>query len=146
MIGHVITEVRPCQVHEVLAVERSTTVRRRFVERVFPRAPRYAGRVAVLGGRWTGSVGEGLVIGMRGGAYARAFVADMGDLLGALHGFDMKRSTARVELGAPRRCSTSTRTRRESVAGDVSLPSADRDAEGGDPGMTSVTRWLAAAP
>ncbi|MFY0536924.1 hypothetical protein [Nannocystis pusilla] len=39
IIGHFVREARPYQVHEIPAVVRSTTVPRRFVEYVLPRAP-----------------------------------------------------------------------------------------------------------
>jgi carboxyl-terminal processing protease len=142
IIGHFITEPRPYQMHEIPAVERKTSVPRRFVEYALPRKPYYAGRVAVLGGHWTGSMGEGLVIGLHGAAHARTFVSDMGDLLGALHNFDMKHSNVRVDLGAETLFHVDG-THRENFIGDIPLASADRDADGHDPAMAAVAHWLA---
>lgn len=68
IIGHFISAPQPYQVHEIPAAERSTTVPRRFVEYALPRAPHYAGPVAVVVGHWTGSMGEGLVIGLHAAA------------------------------------------------------------------------------
>jgi carboxyl-terminal processing protease len=79
---------------------------------------------------------------MHGAARARAFVSDMGDLLGALHNFEMKRSIARIEFGAEALFHVDG-TRRERFVGDVALTSADRDADGNDPAMAAVTQWLA---
>lgn len=143
VIGHFVTEARPYQVHEVPAVERRTSVPRRFVELVAPRAPHFSGRVAVLGGRWTGSMGEGLVIGLHTAAGARTFCSDMGDLLGALHTFPLAASGAVLELGAEALFHVDG-TPREAYVADVPLRSADRDAAGGDPALAAALEWLGA--
>lgn len=143
IIGHFVGEARPYQVHEIPEVERRTTVPRRFVEHVLPRAPRFGGRVAVLGGRWTGSMGEGLVIGMHAAAGARTFVSDLGDLLGALHTMELPASGATLELGAEALFHVDG-TPRAAFIGDVPLPSADRDARGDDPALRAALAWLAA--
>lgn len=142
LIGHFVDGPRPYQTHEVPAVERRTTVPRRFVEYVLPRAPRFAGRVAVLGGRWTGSMGEGTVIGLHAAAGARTFASDMGDLRGALHTFELAASGAVLELGAEALFHVDGTPRADYVA-DVPLASADRDAAGGDPALTAALTWLA---
>lgn len=141
VIGHFVTEIRAYQVHEIPAIERATTVPRRFVEQVLPRAPHYSGRVAVLGGAWTGSMGEGLLIGLHAAAKARTFASDMGDLLGGLHNFSMTHSTARVDFGAERLLHVDG-TPREDFVADVGLPSADRDDQGRDPAMAAALTWL----
>ncbi len=84
IIGHFVDDVVPYQVHEIPAVLRATTVPRRFVEMVFPRALRVRAPLYVLGGHWTGSMGEGLVIGLDAAAGAVTIASEMGDLLGAL--------------------------------------------------------------
>jgi carboxyl-terminal processing protease len=100
IIGHFIDETRSYQIHEVPSLEREFTVPRRFIEQVKPRLPYYDKPVVVLGGHWTGSMGEGLVIGMDAAAGAYTITSDMGDLLGALRNFNMKKSTARVDFGS----------------------------------------------
>lgn len=141
LMGHFVSEPRPYQVHEVPAVERRTTVPRRFVEYVLPRAPRFPGRVAVLGGRWTGSMGEGTLIGLHAAAGARTFASDLGDLLGALHTFPLPLAGGTLELGAEALFHVDGTPRGEYVA-DVPLPSADRDADGGDPALRAARAWL----
>lgn len=142
IIGHFIVEPRPYQVHEIPAVERRTTVPRRFIELALPRAPRFAGRVAVLGGRWTGSMGEGLLIGLHAAAGARTFASDLGDLLGALHVLELPAARAVLELGAEALFHVDGTPRGDYVA-DVPLASADRDAGGGDPALRAALAWLA---
>ncbi len=139
MIGHFITTPTPFQVHEVPATERETSVPRHFVEYAMPRAPHHAGRVLVLGGRWTGSMGEGTVIGLDA-AGATTFTSNMADLLGGLHVFAIPELGADLELGAETLFHVDG-TPRAAYVGDVVLPIADRDAEGGDPARVAVERW-----
>lgn len=64
LIGHFITEARPYQRHRSPGIERKTTVPRMLVKYPMPRAPHYSGTLTVLGGAWTGSMGEVRVIGL----------------------------------------------------------------------------------
>ena len=143
IIGHFLREAAPYQVHEIPAIERATTVPRRFVEYALPREPRFEGPLAVLGGRWTGSMGEGLVIGLDA-AGARTFASDMGDLLGALHVIDLPEAEGALELGLEALFHVDGTPRADYVA-DVPLPSADRDASGGDPAMRAALAWTGRA-
>ncbi|MCY0989151.1 S41 family peptidase [Nannocystis sp. ILAH1] len=143
IIGHFVREARPYQVHEIPAVVRSTTVPRRFVEYVLPRAPFFEGKVAVLGSRWTGSMGEGLLMGLHAAAGARTFASDLGDLLGAVYSFELPAVGATLELGGESLFHVDGTPRGDYVA-DVPLASADRDAEGADPAMAAALAWLAA--
>lgn len=143
ILGHFIAEPRAYQIHEIPAVERRTTVPRRFVEYALPRARRFAGRVAVLGGRWTGSMGEGLLIGIHAAAGARTFASDLGDLLGALEVIELPGCQGVLELGVEALRHVDG-TPREDYVADVPLASADRDAAGGDPALEAALAWLAA--
>ena len=141
IIGHFVTDTRAYQVHEIPAVERSTTVPRRFIEQVLPRAPHYPGRVAVLGGHWTGSMGEGLVIGLHAAAGARTFGSDMADILGALHNFDLEHSGVRLDIGAEALFHVDG-TPREDYVADVAVERSDRDPAGGDPLLEAAVRHV----
>jgi carboxyl-terminal processing protease len=98
ILGHFVTRERPYQVHAVPGEQRRHGVPRKFVELVAPLAPHYRGRVFVLGGRWTGSMGEGLVIGFDA-IGQRTVGSPMGHLLGALFHEKLTASGAQVELG-----------------------------------------------
>ena len=137
VIGHFITAAQPYQVHEIPAVERATGVPRRFIEVALPRAPHYGGPVAVLGGRWTGSMGEGLVVGLDAAAGALTVGSDLGDLLGALWNRDLPVSGLRLDLGGEALYHVDG-TPREAYVPDVLLPSADRDDAGGDPALEAA--------
>ena len=53
------------QVHNLAGEERATGISRQWIEQVLPRAgKRHHGPVEVRVGRWTGSMGEGLAVGM----------------------------------------------------------------------------------
>ncbi|XUU59703.1 S41 family peptidase [Erythrobacter sp. HA6-11] len=137
IIGHFISEIRPYQVHVIPAFEREFTVPRRFVEYVHPRYPRFTGSVFVLHGRWTGSMGEGIVIGMDAATDAMTIGSDMGDLLGGLWNWDLEKSEARVDLGGEALFHVDG-TPREDYVADVPLTPADTDARGNDPAMSKA--------
>ena len=63
LMGHFIEHELPYQNHVVPEEERSFGVPRKFIEYVLPIRPFYAGHVYALGGHWTRSMGEGLIIG-----------------------------------------------------------------------------------
>lgn len=65
IMGWFVDEARPYQIHRFPAEERRTGVPRQWVEQVLPRAgKRHPGPVEVRVGRWTGSMGEGLAVGL----------------------------------------------------------------------------------
>jgi peptidase S41-like protein len=98
VLGHFVTRERPYQVHTVPGESRRYGVPRKFVEYVLPIEPLYRGHVVVLGGRWTGSMGEGMVIGFDA-IGVRSAGSPMGHLLGAMFHETLAESGATVELG-----------------------------------------------
>lgn len=98
IMGHFVTEPRPYQMHVVPSEQRRFGVERRFVEYVMPREPHFAGKVVVLGGHWTGSMGEGLMVGFDALGIPTAG-SDLADLLGGLHNEDLTLSGARLDIG-----------------------------------------------
>jgi carboxyl-terminal processing protease len=98
ILGHFVDREHPYQIHVVPAEEREFGVPRKFVEYVLPIAPRYRGKVIVLGGHWTGSMGEGLMIAFEAIGVPTAG-SRLAHLLGALFNEQLERSGARVDLG-----------------------------------------------
>lgn len=141
IIGHFVTETQSYQIHEIPSIEREFTVPRRFIEQVKPRNPQYQGPLVVLGGRWTGSMGEGLVIGLDAAAGAYTIASDMADLLGALSNIDLEKSGARMDLGTETLFHVNGSPREDYIA-DMPLESADRDTDGADPAMRSALEYL----
>jgi len=142
VIGHFVSETRSYQVHEVPSLEREFSVPRRFIEQVKPRAPYYDPKhIVVLGGNWTGSMGEGIVIGLDAAANAFVIASDMGDLLGGLRNVTLPISGARVDLGSEALFHVDG-TPREDFIADLALPSADRDENGADPALDAALLYL----
>lgn len=74
----------PYQQHELVAEARATGIRRRWVEYVSPRGEPFTAPLVVLVGRWTGSMGEGLAIGLNAIRNAPVVGTPMARMLGAL--------------------------------------------------------------
>ncbi|WP_208308591.1 hypothetical protein [Hymenobacter defluvii] len=98
ILGHFVRVEQPYQVHVVPSEQRLYGVPRKFVEYVLPLAPYYAGKVIVLGGHWTGSMGEGLLIGFAALGVPTAG-SELAHLLGALFNERLTQCDARVDLG-----------------------------------------------
>ncbi|MCA0904340.1 S41 family peptidase [Qipengyuania aquimaris] len=141
IIGHFVSEAQPYQMHRVPVYEREFTVPRQFVEYVMPREPYYGGPVFVLHGRWTGSMGEGIVIGMDAASDAVTIGSDMGDLLGGLWNYDLEHSDARVDLGGEALFHVNG-TPREDYIAQVEIMPASTARDGSDPAITRVFELL----
>lgn len=90
------------QIHNLPAEERETGVPRQWVEQVLPRVgKRHRGPVAVRVGRWTGSMGEGLAIGMDA-LGAGVSGGPMAGLLGAVHDHRLANSGLVIKLPTER--------------------------------------------
>ena len=141
IIGHFTKDVRPYQMHRIPVYEREFTVPRQFVEYVYPRKPYFDGPVFVLHGRWTGSMGEGIVIGMDAASNAVTIGSNMGDLLGGLWNRDLPTSGARVDLGGEALFHVDG-TPREDYIAQVPMTPVDTAANGSDPGIAAVLHAL----
>lgn len=138
IIGHFISEPRAYQTHEVPSLEREFSVPRRFTEYALPREPDLSeAKLIVLGGYWTGSMGEGLVIGLDAAADAITICSNMGDLLGGLSNYRLPASEMVLDLGKERLFHVNG-TPREDYVCDIPLKSADTDVEGNDTAMTEA--------
>lgn len=90
------------QIHNLPAEERETGVPRQWVEQVLPRpGKRHRGPVAVRVGRWTGSMGEGLAIGMDA-LGAEVTGGPMAGLLGAIYDHRLPNSGLVIKLPTER--------------------------------------------
>lgn len=84
IMGWFVTKPTSYQVHQSPAEQKQTGIARQWIEQVLPRPGKYRkGPVTVLVGRWTGSMGEGLAIGMDA-IGARVEGDPMAHLLGAI--------------------------------------------------------------
>ena len=141
IIGHFVDEVRPYQMHRIPALEREFTVPRQFVEYVYPRGPQFSGPVFVLHGRWTGSMGEGVVIGMDAATDAVTIGSNMGDLLGGLWNRTLPTSGARVDFAGESLFHVDG-TPREDYVAQIPMKPIDTAPDGSDPGIAAVLAQL----
>jgi C-terminal processing protease CtpA/Prc len=83
MLGRLVDRMLPYQRHELVSEFRATGVRRVWDEYVLPRGQPFLKPVVVLVGPWTGSMGEGLAIGLNATRGAAVLGQPMAKLLGA---------------------------------------------------------------
>jgi carboxyl-terminal processing protease len=83
IMGRLVDKMLPYQRHELVAEFRSTGIRRVWDEYVAPRGSPFLKLIVVLVGRWTGSMGEGLAIGLNATRGALVLGQPMAHLLGA---------------------------------------------------------------
>lgn len=98
ILGRLIDKELPYQRHELVAEFRSTGIRRIWTEYVAPRPSAFQGPVVVLVGPWTGSMGEGLAIGLSATRGAPVLGRPMAHLLGALGEFTLPNSQIVVRI------------------------------------------------
>lgn len=90
------------EVHSLPAEERRTGVPRQWIEQVLPRpGKRHHGPVSVRVGRWTGSMGEGLAMGLDA-LGAEVAGGPMAGLLGAIHDHRLPNSGLVIKLPTER--------------------------------------------
>jgi C-terminal processing protease CtpA/Prc len=102
ILGRLIDKERPYQRHESVVEFRRTGIRRIWTEIAVPRAPVFQGPVVVLVGAWTGSMGEGLAIGLNATRGAPVLGRPMAHLLGALGEYTLPHSKIVVRIPVER--------------------------------------------
>lgn len=103
LMSRLLAEPQPYQRHEDISAARTFGVRRVWVESVMPRGPfTYGAPVVVLVGRWTGSMGEGLAIGLDGMGRATIVGSRMAGLLGAIGSYDLPETGISLRLPTER--------------------------------------------
>jgi carboxyl-terminal processing protease len=85
IMGRFIDQQLPYQVHEL--DEKAYDTKRHWIEYVTPRKERFKGKLYVLVGHWTGSMGEGMAIGFDGMKRAQLIGTAMAGLIGAVSNY-----------------------------------------------------------
>lgn len=98
IMGRFVRAPSPYQRHELIAEFRSNGIRRIWVEYVAPREPQFSQPVVVLAGHWTGSMGEGIAIGLNATRNAPVLGEPMAHLLGALGQLELPNSKIPVRV------------------------------------------------
>lgn len=88
IMGRFTDRELPYQKHVIDEKEFGTV--RAWVEYVSPRGSTYKGKLIVMAGHWTGSMGEGMVIGFDAMKRSQTVGTKMAGLLGAIYTFKMK--------------------------------------------------------
>jgi len=102
IMGWFVDEARAYQIHRLPAEERETGIARQWIEQVLPReGKRHHGPVVVRVGRWTGSMGEGLAIGLDA-LGARVEGGPMAGLRGAIYDHRLPNSNLLIKLPTER--------------------------------------------
>ena len=139
IMGHFVDHDRPYQTHVIPYESRVLGPTRKFTEYVTPYGARYPGKVYVAGGHWTGSMGEGMMIGFDA-IGATTIGTDHAHLLGALSNETIDGSAAKVDLGTEQ-LFTVTGLAREAYRPQLYLPLAERD-QTHDPVLAAITRQV----
>lgn len=137
IMGHFVDHDRPYQMHVIPYEARVLGPTRKFVEYVAPFGRRYTGKVYVAGGHWTGSMGEGLMIGFDA-IGATTVGTDLAHLLGALSNETIEGSAARVDIGTEQ-LFTVAGVPREAYRPQIYLTQAERT-PAGDPVFAAIAR------
>lgn len=132
---------RPYQQHAYVWETRTYGVPRQAIELVMPGRLQFRGRVYVAAGRWTGSMGEGLTIGLDA-LGATTVGAPMADLLGGIENVTLEQSGARIDLPVEQLLHVDG-SPREDFAPRLSVDAAEARADGFDPVIDAVERDLA---
>ena len=104
LLGRLVSSVLPYQRH-VRPDARRPGSQRAWTEKVKPRGPfTYDKPMAVLVGRWTGSMGEGVATALDGMKRADVFGSPMAGLRGAIETLTLKHSKIPVRVPAERLC------------------------------------------
>lgn len=88
IMGRFIEKKLPYQQHEYN--EFGFDTKRSWVEYVTPRHNTYKGKVIIMVGHWTGSMGEGIAIGFDGMKKGLVVGTEMAKLFGAINGTELK--------------------------------------------------------
>ncbi|WP_264603870.1 S41 family peptidase [Sphingobium sp. B8D3B] len=102
IMGWFVTQPTAYQIHNLPVEQRETGIARQWIEQVLPRAGKHhAGALSVRVSRWTGSMGEGLAIGLHA-IGARVQGSRMAGLLGAIYDHALPKSGVIIKLPTER--------------------------------------------
>jgi carboxyl-terminal processing protease len=135
IMGHFVDHDRPYQMHVIPYESRVLGPTRKFMEYVAPYGIRYAGKVFVSGGHWTGSMGEGLMVGFDA-IGATTVGSELAHLLGGLSNETIDGSAARIDISTEQ-LFTVTRLPRAEYRPNIYVANAERKGKI-DPVLTAV--------
>lgn len=100
IMGRFIDHPMPYQQHEY--DEKDFDTKRHWIEYVYPRKKVFYGKLVVMVGHWTGSMGEGMAIGFDSFKKPVVVGTKMAGLLGAIEGFNVKETNINFQIPTER--------------------------------------------
>lgn len=100
IMGRFINKPMAYQQHEY--DEKAFETKRHWIEYVYPRKKMYQGKLFVMVGHWTGSMGEGMAIGFDAFQKPTVVGTKMAGLLGAIEGFNLKETNINFQIPTER--------------------------------------------
>jgi len=100
IMGRFVTKKLAYQQHEI--DEKKYETKRYWIEYVVPRKSTYKGRIFVIVGHWTGSMGEGMALGFDRMKRATLIGTRMAGLIGAISQFEMTQTKIRFQIPTER--------------------------------------------
>lgn len=141
ILGHFVDKPAIYQVHRNAYEEAVFGVRRQYAEYVFPRGDRFTGPVAVLAGRWTGSVGEALAMAFDRTVGAETIGSPLADLLGTLNNSETENGCLRFAFAWDRLMAADL-SAREDWEPATRIEAADTAADGSDAALAAALTWM----
>ncbi|MBE0367916.1 S41 family peptidase [Pseudoalteromonas aurantia] len=134
ILGHFTNKVATYQTYKTQSKGQLYSESVMQFAQVLPENPYIVQPFVVLAGRWTGSMGEGMVIGLDALGAQAVIGAPMADLLGGIKQVKLPYSDSWIEVGFERLYHTNGEYREDFIP-QVLLKSADIDASGNDVAM-----------
>ena len=141
ILGHFVSEKTPYQTYRTQTPNMAYQKAPMQTAFVTPTKPHYAKPFIVLAGRWTGSMGEGMTIGLDALGAQTVIGAPMADLLGGIKTVTLKQSDAWLEMAFERLYHVNG-TFREDFEPHILVIPTDRDHQGADPALNKAIEHL----
>ncbi|RJE78418.1 hypothetical protein BGP78_04670 [Pseudoalteromonas sp. MSK9-3] len=141
ILGHFTDKQAIYQLYKVQSQGKPYEQSRMQSAQVTPQVPYLSQPFVVLAGRWTGSMGEGMVIGLNALGAKKVIGAPMADLLGGIKHVKLPYSDSWLEVGFERLYQTNGEYR-EDFEPHILLKSADIGGQGNDVARQQALAFL----
>ncbi|KPV96488.1 Peptidase family S41 [Pseudoalteromonas sp. P1-9] len=141
ILGHFVTEKTRYQTYRTQTSNMAYQNAPMQTAFVTPTKPHYAKPFIVLAGRWTGSMGEGMTIGLDALGAQTVIGAPMADLLGGIKTVTLEQSDAWLEMAFERLYHVNGSFREDFEPHILVIPT-DRDNQGSDPALNKAIEYL----
>lgn len=137
ILGHFVQRETSYQLYRTQQADVPYTQAELTQAKVSPQLPYVDKPFVVLAGHWTGSMGEGMTIGLNALGAKAVIGSGLADLLGGIKRVELARSGAWLEIAFERLYQTNGDYREDFMPG-VYMHTADTDATGQDPALETA--------